>query len=72
MDPIQALKNALGQWLPSESAASAAVESQLKTLFDKYTLVPRHEYEAHLDILTTLQNQVHLLEARLAELEQNN
>ena len=68
MDPIQALLEFLKGIAPSPQAF-AAVESKVQELFSSFALVPKHEYEAHLDILHTLKSQVSDLEARLAALE---
>jgi ubiquinone biosynthesis protein UbiJ len=36
----------------------------------KFELVPKHEYQAHLDILKSLEIQVGTLEQRLKQLEE--
>ena len=71
MDPLRALieylqENLRGK-LPNE--ALAGIEGTAKELFAKFELVPKHEYEAHLDILASLEAQVASLEKRLDQLE---
>ena len=71
MDPLRALmeylQNNLRDSLPAE--AMRGVESTARELFAKFELVPKHEYEAHLDVLASLEAQVASLEKRLAALE---
>ena len=50
--------------------ALATLEGTASALFERFELVPKHEYEAHLDILASLNAQVSELEQRLAALEQ--
>ena len=68
MDPIKALLEFLRGIAPSPQVF-ATVEAKVQELFAAFALVPKHEYEAHLDVLATLKNQVADLEARLAALE---
>jgi BMFP domain-containing protein YqiC len=71
MDPLRALlaylQDNLRDKLPTE--ALAGIEATARDLFAKFELVPKHEYEAHLDLLVSLQAQVATLEKRLAALE---
>jgi len=73
MDPIKTLldylRNNFADKLPQE--AVAAIESTARELFARFELVPKHEFEAQVQILTSLQKQVDTLEQRLAELEQS-
>jgi BMFP domain-containing protein YqiC len=72
MDPIRNLldylQNNFADKLPKE--ALATVENAARELFSRFELVPKHEFEAQLQILASLEQQVAALEARLAELEQ--
>ena len=44
-------------------------EDKLRDFLDQFALVPKHEYQAHLEKLETLERQVADLEARLHNLE---
>ena len=72
MDPLKKLlehiRATFGDVLPGD--ALAALENTAGSLFERFELVPKHEYEAHLDILASLNAQVSDLEQRLAALEQ--
>ena len=72
MDPLRSLleylQNTLAGKLPQETLAS--IEGTARELFSRFELVPKHEFEAQVEILTSLQQQVQHLEQRLAELEQ--
>jgi BMFP domain-containing protein YqiC len=72
MDPIKNLldylQNNFADRLPQDGVA--AIERTTRELFAKFELVPKHEFEAQVQILTSLQQQVADLEQRLAELEQ--
>lgn len=71
MDPMRAfmeyLQTTLSGRLPGE--VLSAIEAQAKELFAKFELVPRADYEAHMDILKSLEAQVATLEQRLKTLE---
>ncbi len=67
MDPLQMLLTFLRSIIPSPEAF-APVEQKVHELFKSVALVPKHEYEAHLQILETLKTQVAELESRLDEL----
>ncbi len=76
MDPLRAfiesLQDILRDKLPSEALKNDAlngIEETARELFAKFELVPKHEYEAHVDILASLEAQVATLEQRLAALE---
>ena len=70
MDPLRQLLDRLMSVLPiPDPGLKSALEHQLQGFFSKFELVPRHEYEAHLEVLKTLENQVAELEKRLANLE---
>ena len=64
MDPIQTLLSLLRTIAPSPEVFST-LEARVQDIFKSFALVPRAEYEAHMDILETLRNQVTDLEARL-------
>ncbi|MGK0221745.1 MAG: BMFP domain-containing protein YqiC [Limisphaerales bacterium] len=68
MDPIQTLLSLLRTIAPSPEVFST-LETRVQEIFKSFALVPRAEYEAHLDILETLRNQVTDLEARLDVLD---
>lgn len=72
MDPLRAyieyLQATLAGKLPAE--ALSAIESTAQDLFAKFELVPKHDYEAHLDVLKSLEAQVSSLEQRLKALEE--
>jgi BMFP domain-containing protein YqiC len=72
MDPLRTLIEYLQEnfrdKLPAQ--ALAGIEGTARDLFAKFELVPKHEYEAHVDILASLEAQVTSLEARLNALEQ--
>ncbi len=72
MDPLQRfleqVRMTLGDALPSD--ALQTLEANARSLFAQFELVPKHEYEAHMDILTSLNAQVAELEQRIAVLEQ--
>ncbi len=67
MDPMQMLLAFLRSVIPSPEAF-APVEQKVNELFKSVALVPKHEYEAHMQILETLKAQVADLESRLNEL----
>ena len=73
MDPLQRflaqVRAALGDTLPGD--AMAALEASARNIFAQFELVPKHEYEAHMDILVSLNAQVAELEQRIAALEQD-
>lgn len=64
MDPIQILLTFLRSVAPSPEAFSA-MESRVQEIFHAFSLVPKHEYEAHMEIVKTLTAQVAHLETRL-------
>ena len=72
MDPLTRLlehiRTTFGDVLPKD--ALTALENTATSLFERFELVPKHEYEAHLDVLASLNAQVTDLEQRLAALEQ--
>ena len=71
MDPVKDLLDYLqtnfADKLPQD--AVSAVESAANELFARFELVPKHEFEAQVQILAALQQQVASLERRLQALE---
>ncbi|MCH1551707.1 MAG: hypothetical protein L7T19_11130, partial [Pseudomonadales bacterium] len=77
MDPIRALLEALQdilrETLPDQAVAAemfTKIEGVSHELFSHFELVPKHTYEAHVAILTSLQTQVATLEQRLVKMEE--
>ena len=66
MDPIRTLLAFLAERLPQ---FDADIEARVRDLFSKFELVPKHEYEAQIAVLHSLESQVHELEARVARFE---
>ena len=71
MDPLTRLlehiRATFGDVLPKD--ALTALENTATSLFERFELVPKHEYEAHMAVLESLQAQVASLEQRLETLE---
>jgi BMFP domain-containing protein YqiC len=74
MDPLRAfidlIQQNLGGHIPQDTLRS--FETATLEYMAKFELVPKHEYEAHLDILKSLQAQVGTLEQRLKQLEETH
>ena len=68
MDPIQTLLSFLRSALPTTNTF-APIEAKVNEIFSSFALVPKHEYEAHLQVLKTLEQQVADLETRLQQIE---
>ncbi len=72
MDPLQRfleqIRTTLGDALPGD--ALQTLEASAKSVFAQFELVPKHEYEAHMDILASLNAQIAELERRIATLEE--
>ena len=66
MEPIEKLLDFLKDKIPE---VDRELEEPIRKLFNKFELVPKHEYEAHMDILSSLENQVSELEDRVKALE---
>lgn len=62
MDPIRSLLTLIQT---HASDMPAELEKAVSDFMKRFALVPRHEYEAHLSLLKTLEQQVADLEARL-------
>jgi len=73
MDPLRAfieyLQTTLGD-LPEDALRN--IETRARELFARFELVPKHEYEAHLEVLASLKAQVTELEQRLSALEETD
>ena len=58
-----------------EDLAPDRVDDRIRSVLDgflkQFQLVPKHEYESHLAVLTRLEETVADLEARISELEQD-
>ena len=72
MDPLTALLSLLRDNLTGTVPADAlaSIEAAARDLFARFELVPKHEYEAHVAVLASLEAQVASLEQRLKALEQ--
>lgn len=68
MDPIATLLNFLRSVAPSKEAFTL-IENKVNDIFQSFALVPRQEYEAHLEVLETLRQQVAQLEARVDQIK---
>ncbi len=72
MDPLRAFLDLIQQNLagrvPQETLQS--FETAALEFMAKFELVPKHEYQAHLDMLKSLEIQVGTLEQRLKQLEE--
>ena len=66
MEPVEQLLNFLKDKIPE---VDRKLEEPIRSLLSKFELVPKHEYEAHMDILKSLENQVGELETRVKNLE---
>ena len=66
MEPVEQLLNFLKDKIPE---VDRKLEEPIRNLLSKFELVPKHEYEAHMDILKSLENQVGELEKRVKSLE---
>lgn len=73
MDPIQSLLERLRTLLPATLQGSdfeASMARQVQTFFAHFELVPKHEFEAQVQLLESLEAQIASLESRLATLDQ--
>jgi BMFP domain-containing protein YqiC len=66
MDPIRHLIEFLNDRFGD---LDAEFEARIRELFGRFELVPKHEYEAHLAVLESLEAEVRELETRLRALE---
>jgi BMFP domain-containing protein YqiC len=63
---ISRLRDSLGDRAPEER-----IRPVLDGFFERFQLVPRHEYDTHLADLAKLEDTVSRLEERIAELERS-
>ena len=66
MEPIEKMFTFLKEKIPE---IDREIEEPIRNLMNKFELVPKHEYEAHMDILKSLENQVAELENRVKIIE---
>ena len=66
MEPMEKLFTFLKEKIPE---IDREIEEPIRNLMNKFELVPKHEYEAHIDILKSLENQVAELENRVKVIE---
>ena len=66
MEPIEKMFAFLKDKIPE---IDREIEEPIRNLMNKFELVPKHEYEAHMDILKSLENQVAELENRVKVIE---
>ena len=66
MEPIEKMFTFLKEKIPE---IDREIEEPIRNLMNKFELVPKHEYEAHMDILKSLENQVAELENRVKVIE---
>lgn len=73
MDPLRAFLDLIRQNLSGRVPQDTLhhIESAASEFMAKFELVPKHEYQAHLDILKSLEIQVGTLEQRLKQLEES-
>jgi len=69
-NPLEALIRRLGDSL-GEFGPEERIRPVLDSFFERFQLVPRHEYDTHLENLAKLEDTISRLEARIAELERN-
>ena len=72
MDPLSSLlqyfREHLADRLPPETLQQ--LEQTAQGLFAQFELVPKHEFETHMEVLSSLNTQVEELEQRLKALEE--
>ena len=66
MEPIEKIISFLREKIPE---VDRELEEPIKSLLSKFELIPKHEYEAHMEILKSLEAQVLELEERVQSLE---
>ena len=69
MDPIKVLLEFLQDNLSQLGGQREVLEQRVREIFEKFELVPKQDYAAHLQLLHKLELQVSELEARLQTLE---
>ena len=66
MEPIEKIISFLREKIPE---VDRELEEPIKNLLSKFEMVPKHEYEAHMEIIKSLEVQVLELEERVRSLE---
>ena len=66
MEPIERIISFLREKIPE---VDRELEEPIRHLLNKFEMVPKHEYEAHMEILKSLEAQVLELEERVQSLE---
>ena len=66
MEPIERIISFLREKIPE---VDRELEEPIKNLLSKFEMIPKHEYEAHMEILKSLEAQVLELEERVQSLE---
>ena len=66
MEPIEKIISFLREKIPE---VDRELEEPIKNLLSKFEMIPKHEYEAHMEILKSLEAQVLELEERVRFLE---
>ena len=66
MEPIEKIVSFLREKIPE---VDRELEEPIKNLLSKFELIPKHEYDAHMEILKSLEVQVLELEERVQSLE---
>ena len=66
MEPIESILNFLREKLPE---VDQGLEEPIRSLLTKFELIPKQDYEAHMEILKSLESQVLELEERVLSLE---
>ncbi len=66
MEPIEKIISFLREKIPE---VDRELEEPIRNLLSKFELIPKHEYEAHMEILKSLEIQVLELEERVQLLE---
>ena len=66
MDPIERILDFLREKIPD---VDRGLEEPIRNLLAKFELIPKSEYQAHMEILKSLESQVIELEERVRSLE---
>ena len=66
VEPIEKIISFLREKIPE---VDRELEEPIKNLLSKFEMIPKHEYEAHMEILKSLEVQVLELEERVRSLE---
>ena len=66
MEPIERIISFLREKIPE---VDRELEEPIKNLLSKFEMIQKHEYEAHMEILKSLEAQILELEERVQSLE---